>query len=223
LILPPLWYLSLRADRDAPGSIPNAARAIAPEPVIATVDEDDGEAHLREAFEAYRTGADRKNAILYDALEWAINNTGEYGFDELALGDERLTTLYELVSRLSSVGFQGTLRLGVHGGQFCLARNEFGGYDLPASDSPMSACEIINDSYSIPPAIADLQSVAFANFLSSSPLVNDGKIAVEIVSHGQDRPLFEYPARAAVRSAREWNRIAQRNNRVELSIIPSTP
>ena len=69
------------------------------------------------------------------------------------------------------------------------------------------------------PTVSDLQSVEFANFLATSPLVNDGRIAIQITSYGQDKPLFGYPPRAMARSAAEWNRIAHDNNRVELSII----
>jgi hypothetical protein len=69
------------------------------------------------------------------------------------------------------------------------------------------------------PTVSDLQLVGFANFLATSPLVNDGRIAIQITSYGQDKPLFGYPPRAMAHSAADWNRITQNNIRVELSII----
>jgi CheY-like chemotaxis protein len=221
LLVPLLWYLSRPAGDALPLPKESGVNTAIMQPVMPTTMEDNSESGPREALEAYRVDSNKEKAILYDALEWAINNTGEYGFNELPLNDERLTTMYELISRLSAVGFEGVLRIAVHGGQFCLARNAYGGYDMPAVDAPLSACELMDASRNASPAIADLQSLAFANFLSSSPLVNDGKIQVQIVSNGQNRPLFGYPPRATVRNAGEWNRIAQRNNRVEISIIPS--
>ncbi|HKH21803.1 MAG TPA: hypothetical protein VKB53_13160, partial [Gammaproteobacteria bacterium] len=92
--------------------------------------EDNGEAHLRQALKSQRVEAGKKDAILYDVLAWAINDTREYGFNELAnelaLNDDRLNTMYKLVSRLSLVWFAGAARIGVHSGQCCLTRNQFG-------------------------------------------------------------------------------------------------
>jgi hypothetical protein len=84
---------------------------------------------------------------LYDALAWAINDTGEYGFNELALNDDGLNAMYELVSRLSLVWFAGAAPIGVHSSQFCLTRNQFGSYDISAPSAPINNCEISGGAY----------------------------------------------------------------------------
>ncbi|MGH8503474.1 MAG: response regulator [Gammaproteobacteria bacterium] len=182
----------------------------------------DSGAPLRQAVNARQGDAAGDKAHLYDAIEWAINRHGAYAFGERALNDARLQTVSELVSRLSAAGFAGRLRIGVHAGQFCLRRNASGGYDLPRAAAPIDSCEIMDAGQTGIPSEADLQSLAFANFLSSSPLLDNDGINVQIVSHGQARPLLNYPARASLRNAGAWNRIARRNNRVEITLIPRT-
>jgi hypothetical protein len=90
---------------------------------------------------------------LYDVLAWAINDTREYGFNELAnelaLNDDRLNTMYKLVSRLSLVWFAGAARIGVHSGQCCLTRNQFGSYDISAPSAPINSCEISGGAYGV--------------------------------------------------------------------------
>ena len=50
---------------------------------------------------------------------------------------------------------------------------------------------------------------------------NLGDIQIEIVSHGSEIPLVEPPPLVTVQTAGEWNRIAQLNNRLEFSVIPT--
>jgi hypothetical protein len=65
------------------------------------------------------------------------------------------------------------------------------------------------------------QSIAFANFLATSPLVNNSDIRIELVPHLYSRPLLEYPPQHEDISAYEWNRVAARNNRVEVTLVPA--
>jgi hypothetical protein len=71
------------------------------------------------------------------------------------------------------------------------------------------------------PSIGARQSIAFANFLSTSPLVNGSDIAIEIATHGYQEPRAAYPSRDADITAEEWNRIAALNNRVEVTLLPA--
>ena len=52
-------------------------------------------------------------------------------------------------------------------------------------------------------------------------LVNNSDISIEIVNHSYSEPRVEYPSRDSDITAREWNRIASANNRVEVTLIPS--
>ena len=72
-------------------------------------------------------------------------------------------------------------------------------------------------------SVGDRQSLSFANFLSSSPLVNDGPVRVDVVAHGRDDSLRRHPYPASLATAGEWNAIARRNNRVQYTLLPDEP
>jgi CheY-like chemotaxis protein len=180
-----------------------------------------------ETMELRRTLEDQvakasSNPVIYSTIEWAINEGNQYGVDEIALSDRRLAIITGLVSRLKALGFAGTVRLVTHLGEFCLTGNDTDGYTLAADDTPVQECNLIGHPDQQLPSLGQRQSIDFATFLSTSPLVNEGDIQVEIVAAGYDEPLLEYPARGSDLPAGEWNRIAARNNRVEIRLIPSS-
>lgn len=158
---------------------------------------------------------------LIETLEWAVNLNNSFDYHEIALGDERISIVQELATQLSKVGFKGTLKLAVHVGEFCFTRNEYNELIIPKDDLPIENCEVIGQSQEDSLSLAGRQSLAFASFLSSSPLVNEGNIRIELVPKGKEEPMFEYPAPSSLETSGDWNKIAKRNNRVEISIVPS--
>jgi hypothetical protein len=72
-------------------------------------------------------------------------------------------------------------------------------------------------------ASGEQQSVAFANFLASSPVLNKGNIRIEIVSHGREKPVLTPPPLETVMTAGDWNRVARLNTRVEFSLLHAPP
>ena len=78
--------------------------------------------------------------------------------------------------------------------------------------------EVITHPLQQLPSLGERQSIAFANFLATSPLVNNSDISIELVPFLYSRPLIAYPPRHADISAYEWNRIAAANNRVEVFV-----
>jgi hypothetical protein len=128
-----------------------------------------------------------------------------------------------LLPRLAAGGFRGTLRLDTHLAQFCLKRNEFNVLELPQDNTPMSDCEVSPMSAEEAKALGEQQSVAFANFLASSPVLNKGDIRIEIISHGKEKPVLQPPPLETVTTAGDWNRIARLNNRVEFTFLHASP
>ena len=104
--------------------------------------------------------------------------------------------------------------------EFCLTGNEVDGYTLPPADLPATECALVGHPLQQLPSLGSRQSIAFANFLATSPLVNSGDINIELIPHLYSRPLANYPPQHADVSAYEWNRIAARNNRVEVTLVP---
>lgn len=156
---------------------------------------------------------------LFDTVTWALNQHGQYGFSDEPLGDARLAQLRELITRLAAAGFQGSVRLETHIGEFCLVRDEQGSYRLPNENLPISGCELIT----YPPAqaaqIGQRQSPAFARYLAERRPGNP--IQITVVSHGASRPQATYPDLASVQTAGDWNQVARLNQRVEIMLVPA--
>lgn len=155
---------------------------------------------------------------LLDAVAWALNQHGQYGLNDEPLGDARLIQVRELVARLAAAGFQGTVRLETHVGEFCLVRDEQGNYRLPTEALPITRCELVT----YPPALAEQrglrQSPAFARFLAERRSSNP--IQIVTVSQGTSRPLMTYPDSGSEQTAGDWNRVARINQRVEIVLVP---
>ena len=168
-------------------------------------------------------GVTGENQALYEAIEWAVNNISQYPYDQVALGEETLNILQGLLPKLAAAGFKGTLRLDTHLAQFCLKRNEFNVLELPQDNTPMSECEVSTMSGEEAEALGEQQSLAFANFLASSPVLNRGDVRIEIVSHGREKPALQPPPMETAITAGDWNRIARLNNRVEFTFLHAPP
>ena len=176
---------------------------------------------LVASLERQQRKALQDNAVLIDALVWSLNTNGEYEYDQPPLNDERLHIVRELIARLTQTEFHGTVRLETHVGEFCLTRTDAGTWRMPNDDAPIARCDIVSYAPEQAVNLGKRQSIAFARFLSGSALANAG-VRVEIASYGKDRPLLHYPAVGTLQTAGEWNKIARRNNRVEIAII-ATP
>lgn len=191
--------------------------AAAPAPVADTGETD----KLRRTLAIAHARSQNERVTLLQTLEWAVNNSGEYGYGELAFGDRRLLMLTELVSRLNAARFEGTIELQAHIGDFCLVRDERGDLKLAPPELPLERCDLVGFDRNQARSLAEQQSVGFANFLATSPLLREGKIKVRTQPVGNSRPLFGYPPRANVATAGLWNAIAARNNRIQIKLIPS--
>ncbi|MDH3525956.1 MAG: response regulator [Gammaproteobacteria bacterium] len=179
-------------------------------------------ASLRGLLNEQKGRSNEQSSLLFKSIAWAINQSSPYDVREEAFSDRRLAIVHELVARLQALGFKGTLRLESYLGEFCLVGNDVDGYTLAPADLPVRDCDVYGHPLQHLPAIGERQSIAFANFLSTSPLVNDSDIDIEIVSHQYSQPRVSYPARDSDISAYEWNRIAEANNRVEVELIPAS-
>ncbi|MGB5623677.1 MAG: response regulator [Gammaproteobacteria bacterium] len=170
-----------------------------------------------------RSEADTRYLELINVLEWAVNQRSFFPLDEVAMDDTRLETLQELLARLAAIGFEGTVRLDAHLGEFCLVGDEAGGFQLADPDLPLEDCSMLGHPLDNSVALGERQSVSFANFLASSPLVNQSGIEVEVVAHSRIDSVRRYPFPANLRTAGEWNEIAELNNRLQFSLLPATP
>lgn len=155
---------------------------------------------------------------LLETVAWALNQHSQFKLNEDALDDARLALLRELIARLAAAGFQGSVRLETHIGQFCLVRDEQGNPREPIDSLSFSRCEVV----SYPPAqaaqLSRRQSPAFSRYLADRRPSNP--IQITVVPHGATRPLVAYPDISSVQDAGDWNQIARLNQRVEIVLVP---
>lgn len=182
-----------------------------------------------DSFQVQRTLADYQSSlestkeVAWRAIEWGANQSSLYDFDELPLGDYRLSIIAELSNHLQGLGFRGTVRIESHVGDFCMSTMGADGYMLAAPDIPAGQCDQIGFA---PDEAYDLglrQSVGFANFINRADDPSGGRIRYNIVSLGNSSPLLEYPAATTGITASVWNGIAASNNRVEISLLSDQP
>jgi CheY-like chemotaxis protein len=185
------------------------------------LEDESAQANLLSNLDEERYEADSRYLALVDALQWAVNEGNHFGVDEVAFNEVRLQRLQGLLSRLAAIGFTGTVRLDAYLGEFCLASDSDGVYRLADPELPIMDCALIGHPLGDSASLAERQSVSFANFLASSPLVNNSGIEVQVVAHGRRESVRRVQFPSSLRTAGEWNRIAELNNRVEVTLIPA--
>jgi CheY-like chemotaxis protein len=177
---------------------------------------------IREELDSYEQALASTRSAALLSLEWGANQSSQYDFQELPLGDFRLSVLAELAGHLAALDFEGLVRIEAHVGNFCMSTGAVDSYVLAAPDLPALQCDQIGFEPSEAYELGLRQSVAFANFIDLAGERDGGKIRYEIVSLGNSSPLLDYPATTAGITAAEWNEIAAGNNRVDIALFPDT-
>lgn len=216
LLSPALWYWQQyrQADLQRVDGLQEIARLKAEAQHRLGMDET---TQLRDTLAAQQRMLRNHTRALAGAVAWALNQQGQYDYDQLPLGDERLLQLRELMARLNAADFHGVVRIETYVGEFCLVRDEQGAYRMPPRNLPFNRCEVVSHSPEYAALLGRRQSTEFARFLAEpSP-----DIQIEIISRGNSRPLAAYPERTIVQTAGEWNQVARVNNRTDISIIPA--
>jgi CheY-like chemotaxis protein len=175
---------------------------------------------IRRQLTEYQQALDTTRTVALSSLEWAANQAAQYGFDELPLGDTRLSLLTDLASYLEAIDYRGLVRIESHVGDFCMSESATDGFSLAAADLPAAQCEKIGFESSEAYELGLRQSVAFANYINLAGERDGGRIRYEIVSLGSSNPLLDYPATVTGVLASTWNQIAAGNNRVYVSLYP---
>ena len=179
-----------------------------------------GTVNLQQQLNAYQQSMGSAFLVTLQALEWGVNQSSQYDFDELPLGNSMLNRYEELSDQLLGIAFSGVVRIETHVGNFCMVDAGAGGYELADPLMPAQQCNRIGFDLGEAYELGLRQSVAFANFVSTASDESGGRVRYDIVSLGSSDPLIEYPATTAGLSAGAWNEIAASNNRVEVSLFP---
>ncbi len=141
-------------------------------------------------------------------------------YGEVPLAGSRVERLRELITDLKADNFKGKIRVNAYSGEFCLTGNGFEGYSLAADDLLFKRCDVVGNPLDENMTVAQRQSLAFANLLSSLRSDSPDFISVEVHHLGR-KPIVPYPnANQDKLTAGEWNKAAIANNRVEFIAEP---
>jgi len=159
-------------------------------------------------------------AEIWDYIQWATKQTIEYPFDELALNDQRMPFIEDIINRAVDVQYKGRIILQTHVGKFCLTSDANGRYTLAKKKLPVTKCEVIGNTLQPNDQPASHQSLAFANYLEDNALLNETGIIIEVTNLSRNSPLSKYPKQSASTTAEKWNKAAKKNNRISVKLDP---
>jgi len=176
---------------------------------------------LRDYLDAERDNLSRRYRDYLEALEWSVNQTGEYGVGEMPLSDSRLEIISGLLERLRDSGFEGAIEVSVHAGEFCLQQDSSGRWRAAEPALPVADCDRIGWPTAEGFAQSPRESVAFANFRTELASL-DSAIDLRVEDVGNLMPMYAYPVNPQAATADDWNRVAARNNRVQVRLLPAS-
>ena len=155
-------------------------------------------------------------------ITWAHNRVIEYPYDELALNDNRLSNIEELVSKAIDAQYRGRIVLQTHVGLFCLNIDQMGNYKLAGGAFSITGCEFIGSYVQPSDEPSSHQSLSFVNYLSDTRLLNRQGINIEVTSLTRRVELSKYPLRSPQTLVEDWNKVAQANNRITVMLKPES-
>ncbi|MEJ2608735.1 MAG: response regulator [Candidatus Thiodiazotropha sp.] len=158
-----------------------------------------------------------EEALPLKLIEWAANQGTEFAYGERPFNDERALWLTELVGQLKDAGFLGTIELRANHGNFCLQKDATDKLSLAPPDLSIDKCLFAVDYRSNNDWLND-QSVAFANYINVEMARSNGELEIILFSNGFSEPLTPYPALYDVKTADEWNSVAAKNQRIQVSL-----
>jgi CheY-like chemotaxis protein len=154
------------------------------------------------------------NNLLAD-LAWTFNQSGALAFHQNTLDPKPLLRLHELLHRLASNGFKGTATVNIYVGDFCVTVDNMGMAQLAPTNKTLGDCMLSSEIYTIERLMDDYTREVSMMLGNLTRDVNSTiKIALTAAPGTET-----YPERIPTVNARDWNQIAQNNNRLELVLV----
>ncbi len=155
------------------------------------------------------------------AIEWGFNRSGAYAFGQDPLGDYRIAEFQELSHHLNGVGFSGEIIVETHVGEHCLVLTTEG-YALAPPGLAAADCDARSLSHEEAMVMSQRQSVMMADFLLAEELRSGGQLRFVVAPQGISSPLQAYPLLSEGVTAGAWNRIADGNSRIQITLLPDS-
>ncbi len=165
-----------------------------------------------QQFMAMEAKHEREHGVLLEAIEWAVNSRNTIPFGEPPLGDTALEILSTLVPKLIDTEFTGTIVLKSHNAKFCVVENDGGEQSIPAASRRLKECKLVEQDMT--------ESIEFTNYLTTLRESGYKAIQVRIENRADLEPIEPYPPQDGLTTAGDWNRVAEKNNRIEIALEP---
>lgn len=149
-------------------------------------------------------------------LAWTFNQTGTLTFKQNTIDPKPVLRLHELLHRIASNGFKGLAQINIYVGNFCVSIDNMGTAQLAKPEATLGDCMLSSEIYMLE-RVMDEYVRETNMMLSNLTRAPNSTLQIQIgAAEGPDA----YPERIPTVSARDWNTIAQNNNRIELTLIP---
>lgn len=147
------------------------------------------------------------------SLQWALNQNNQLAYQEPLTSLRMQNHMSELLLQLEQEGFNGTLTLRYHSGNFC-EKTENGVFSLAKNKTPISQCVKRSE-----PELADAsQSKNWEQLVEQWNNTYNG-FYIEYENMGSSYTKQEYPVIVSgvdsIETAQNWNAVAAVNNRLE--------
>lgn len=152
---------------------------------------------------------------LLNDLAWTFNQSGALAFHQNTIDPKPVLRLHELLHRLASNGFKGTATVNIYVGDFCVTVDNMGMAQLAPTNKTLGDCMLSSEIYTLERLMDDYTREMTMILGNLTRDVNSTiKIAITAAPGAEI-----YPDRIPIVSARDWNQIAQNNNRLELVLV----
>jgi CheY-like chemotaxis protein len=158
-----------------------------------------------------------KNDYLTD-LTWAFNQHASLEFLENSLDPKPLIRLRELLNRISTTGFKGSVLVTISVGNFCNTIDNLGVAHVAQPETNINDCVFSSELYGIERLAREYKQQA--NLLLGN-LIQSKKEFLNIMIDAQEG-IQLYPQKSSSLTAGEWNLVAQKNNHIELALLPDS-
>lgn len=168
------------------------------------------------------TALEQDKQALLETVEWSLAGQSSYDYGEQPMSGERLVLLSTIMPMLKEAGFEGSVLIEGHVGEFCLSRLPMADgstqFMLPSPELNLGECDVIGTSVPRAMSMSIAQSNEFGNYIQAFNAENDD-IRLELVPYGAKSPREAYPADITNISIGDWNAVALNNNWVNFVLI----
>lgn len=149
-------------------------------------------------------------------IAWTFNQSGTLAFKQNTIDPKPVLRLHELLHRIASNGFKGIATITIFVGNFCVSIDNMGMAQLAKPEGTLGDCMLSSEIYMLERVMDEYtrETNAILSNLTRAP-----NSTLQIVINAVEGP-DTYPERIPTVSARDWNTIAQNNNRIELALTP---